>query len=132
MNYFLGPLKKYVDFHTRASRKEYWMFVLITFIISVILSIVTTMLDVAIIYYLFVLAILIPSLAVQARRLHDTNRTGWWILIGLIPVVGWIVLIVFYVFDSTPGDNKYGPNPKGMTSSVPPTSTPPTNPTPAV
>ena len=61
------------------------------------------------IYYL---AVLIPSLAVGVRRLHDTDRSGWWLLLSLIPVIGWIVLIIFFVLDSTPGENQYGPNPK--------------------
>jgi uncharacterized membrane protein YhaH (DUF805 family) len=66
------------------------------------------------------LALLLPSIAVAIRRLHDTSRTGWWILIGLIPIVGWIILIVFYVQDSHP-DNKYGPSPKaGVAPSVGP------------
>jgi uncharacterized membrane protein YhaH (DUF805 family) len=61
---------------------------------------------------IYSLAVLIPSLAVSVRRLHDTNRTGWWIFIGLVPLVGAIILIVFYATDSQPGDNQYGPNPK--------------------
>lgn len=61
---------------------------------------------------LFCLAVLIPSIAVGVRRLHDTGRTGWWLLIGFIPLIGAIVLIVFFVLDSQPGTNAYGPNPK--------------------
>ena len=66
----------------------------------------------AIIPAIYGLGILLPSLAVAVRRLHDTGRAGWWIFIGLIPLVGWIVLIVFYVQDSDAGDNAYGANPK--------------------
>ncbi len=61
---------------------------------------------------IYSLAVLVPSLAVTVRRLHDTDRTGWWLLIGLIPIIGAIVLLVFTLLDSTPGDNKYGANPK--------------------
>ena len=61
---------------------------------------------------LFSLAVLIPSIAVSVRRLHDIDRTGWWVLIGLVPLVGQIVLLVFHVLDSTPGPNRFGPNPK--------------------
>lgn len=61
---------------------------------------------------IFSLAILIPSIAVSVRRLHDIDRTGWWVLISLVPLIGWIVLLVFHVQDSTPGPNRYGPNPK--------------------
>ena len=64
---------------------------------------------------LYSLAILIPSIAVGVRRLHDTGRSGWWLLIGLIPVLGSIVLIVFFVLDSEPGENAYGANPKALT-----------------
>ena len=63
---------------------------------------------------LYALAVLIPGLAVSARRLHDTNRSGWWILTGLVPILGWIALLIFYVEDSRPGANQYGPNPKGV------------------
>jgi uncharacterized membrane protein YhaH (DUF805 family) len=106
-------------FQGRARRKEYWFFVLFNIIVSVILN----FLDRAIGTYdaeagagvlggVYALAVLIPSIAVTVRRLHDTGRSGWWILIGLIPVIGWIVLLVFMLLDSQPGDNQYGPNPK--------------------
>jgi uncharacterized membrane protein YhaH (DUF805 family) len=60
------------------------------------------------------LGVLLPSLAVGFRRLHDTNRSGWWLLLDLIPVIGAIVLLVFFCTDSNPGDNRYGQNPKGL------------------
>jgi uncharacterized membrane protein YhaH (DUF805 family) len=63
---------------------------------------------------LYALAFLLPSIAVAVRRLHDTGRAGWWVLLGFIPIIGWIALIYFYVLDSQPGDNRYGPNPKGV------------------
>ena len=66
------------------------------------------------IYYL---AVLIPNIAVSVRRLHDTNHSGWWLLIGLVPIIGFIVLLVFLVRDSQAGENQYGPNPKGITAS---------------
>lgn len=119
MNWYLTVLKKYAVFSGRAQRKELWMFVLI----SVLISIALTVVDMATGLYnaesgigtlstIYGLAVLIPSIAVGVRRLHDTSRSGWWILISLIPLIGAIVLIVFYCFDSTPGDNQYGPNPK--------------------
>ncbi len=67
---------------------------------------------------IYSLAVIIPTLALSVRRLHDTDRSGWWILIGLVPLIGSIVLLVFYVMDSTPGQNRFGPNPKGATSRV--------------
>ena len=119
MNYYLDVLKKYAVFSGRAARKEYWMFVLWNFIIGVLLGIVVGVIDnvinsqaLTVVSYLYSLAVLIPSLAVFFRRLHDTGRSGWWILIGLIPAIGAIVLIIFMVLDSQPGDNKYGSNPK--------------------
>jgi uncharacterized membrane protein YhaH (DUF805 family) len=65
------------------------------------------------VHVLYNLTVLIPSIAVTVRRLHDTNRTGWWVLIGLIPIIGFIVLLIFTVQDSQKGENQYGPNPKG-------------------
>lgn len=96
------------------------MFVLFNLIFSIIAgaldSVLGTTFDegggiIASVYALFVL---IPGLAVGARRLHDTGKTGWLLLLWLIPVIGWIILLVFFVLDSKPGANKYGPNPKGM------------------
>lgn len=105
--------KKYADFSGRARRSEYWWFVLGQFIVLTVLSVLGRAIDpLMFLYYLAALALIIPSLAVGVRRLHDTGRSGWWILIGLIPLVGAIVLIVFFVQDSNPGDNEYGPNPK--------------------
>jgi uncharacterized membrane protein YhaH (DUF805 family) len=114
-------LRKYADFNGRARRSEYWFFVLFTAIVSVVGSVLDAIFGVRSGAYggtgpiqgLLQLALLVPGLAVGARRLHDTGRSGWWLLIGLIPIVGWIVLIVFFVQDGQP-DNQYGPNPKGQ------------------
>lgn len=113
MNYYIEVLKKYAVFSGRARRKEYWMFVLFNFIISIAISLVTTFIGaLSFLSPLYTLAILIPSIAVGVRRLHDTNRSGWWFLLAFIPVIGAIVLIVFLAQDSQPGENQYGPNPK--------------------
>ena len=119
MNWFLLALKKYAVFAGRSQRSEYWFFVLFYFLIAIVLSIVDTaaglmslQAGIGLFSGLFMLAMFIPSLAVGVRRLHDIGRTGWWILIGLIPFIGWIVLLVFAVQDSQPGTNEYGPNPK--------------------
>lgn len=111
MNYFIGALKKYADFSGRARRKEYWMFVLICTIINIILAV----LGIDIISMIFSLALLVPSISIGARRLHDTGRSGWWQLIYLIPLIGLIVMIVFLVQDSH-DDNDYGVNPKAGVS----------------
>ena len=81
--------------------------------IMIVLAVVTGFLHLRILSTLYALAVLVPSLAVGARRLHDTNRSGWWQLIGLVPIIGLIVLIVFYIQDSEPGQNQYGPDPRG-------------------
>jgi uncharacterized membrane protein YhaH (DUF805 family) len=113
MNYYTSVLKKYAVFSGRASRKEFWMFVLFSAIITIILGILDGVLNLkGILGLVYGLAVLIPSLAVMVRRLHDTNRSGGWVFINLIPLIGAIIVLVFVVSDSTPGDNKYGPNPK--------------------
>lgn len=113
MNWYLDVLKKYVVFSGRARRKEFWMFVLINFLVTIGIAIIEGIIGTGgLVGALYGLAVLLPTLAVAVRRLHDTNRSGWWLLIGLIPLIGIIVLIVFYVQDSDPGDNAYGPNPK--------------------
>ncbi len=117
MNDYLAVLKKYAVFIGRAGRKEFWMFVLVNIIVMVAISIIESVLGLTrngsgVLSGLYSLAVLIPSLAVGVRRLHDTGRSGWYLLIGLIPLIGAIVLIVFYATDGQPGANKYGPNPK--------------------
>lgn len=117
---------KYADFKGRAQRSEFWWWVLAIWIISIALSMVDSALfgtvqtydsgfsmstNTPILSGLFSLAVLIPNLAVGARRLHDTDRSGWWLLIGLIPLIGFIVLIVFFASKGTPGDNRFGPDP---------------------
>ncbi len=123
MNWFLIALKKYATFSGRAQRAEYWYFVLFYILIFIGLSILDGMTGsfsaesgMGFLGGLFSLALLIPSIAVGARRLHDTGRSAWFLLLALIPLVGAIVLLVFTVQDSTPGDNQYGPNPKGISS----------------
>ena len=121
MDWFIGALKKYAVFEGRARRREYWFYVLFWVIIALALNVVDRMLgmynaemSMGALGGLFWLGTLLPSLAVGARRLHDTGRSGWWLLIGLIPLIGAIVLIVFFVLDSQPGVNQYGDNPKGL------------------
>lgn len=112
MNWYLAVLKKYAVFSGRARRTEFWMFVLFNFIIAIVLGGVDVMLGLGFLGALYALATIVPSLAVGARRLHDIGKTGWWQLVGLVPLIGLIILIVFFVMDSNPGDNQYGPNPK--------------------
>jgi uncharacterized membrane protein YhaH (DUF805 family) len=116
-DWYLQALKKYAVFSGRARRKEYWFFVLWYLIITILLGILDGMLGLRIgqagvLQTLYALAVLIPSLAVTVRRLHDTGRTGWWLLIVLIPFIGFIVLLVFMCLEGEPGENKYGASPK--------------------
>ncbi|PLL11753.1 DUF805 domain-containing protein [Tabrizicola sp. TH137] len=99
----------YATFSGRARRSEYWWFVLFNIIVSVVLALV--MGGNSIVNSLWSLAVLLPSLAAGARRLHDIDRTGWWLLIGFIPVIGLIVLIVFLASKGTPGPNRFGSDP---------------------
>ena len=94
---------KYVDFTGRASRSEYWYFILLYFIVAVVASFINQNLP-----FLVMLGFILPLIAVGVRRLHDTNRTGWLYLLGFIPVVGAIILIVFFVQEGTQGPNQYG------------------------
>ena len=121
MHYYTDVLKKYAVFTGRASRKEYWMFTLWNVAIYIVLLFLfeigrggITPMIIAAIYLLYGLGILLPSLGVLVRRLHDTDRSGWWVLIGLVPFLGSLVILIFTVIDSKPGDNIYGPNPKGV------------------
>jgi uncharacterized membrane protein YhaH (DUF805 family) len=113
VNWYLAVLQNYAGFGGRARRMEYWMFVLINLIIGIVLDVLGAWMKVfTIVGLLYGLATLIPALAVSVRRLHDTGRSGWWVLIGLIPIVGTIILIVFLAIEGEQGDNQYGPNPK--------------------
>jgi uncharacterized membrane protein YhaH (DUF805 family) len=123
MEWYLKVLRQYADFTGRARRKEYWMFTLVSFIISVVLAILDGMLGLesnvgafnfGLLVDLYGLAVLLPTLAVGARRLHDIGRSGWWLLLGIIPVIGAIVLIVFFATDGQRQPNAYGPDPKAV------------------
>ena len=122
MNWYLKVLKQYADFSGRARRKEYWMFVLFNMIFAIFAMILDIVLGIAIegvgygpLYGLYALAVLIPGLAVAIRRLHDVGKSGWMILISLIPLIGAIWLLVLMVTDSNSGENEYGQNPKEET-----------------
>jgi uncharacterized membrane protein YhaH (DUF805 family) len=113
-------LSQYATFSGRARRSEFWWFALFYFLVLFVASILDRIVgsgygvaNIGIFYTLAVLALLLPNIAVTIRRLHDTGRSGWWWLIWLVPLVGWIILIVFCVQDSQPGPNHYGESPKG-------------------
>lgn len=113
MEWYLAVLKKYAVFSGRARRKEYWMFFLFNMIIAIVLGFVEGLFGgPGIIGGLYSLAVFIPGIAVSVRRLHDTGRSGWWLLIGLIPVVGIFVLLFFMVQEGKNNENDFGSNPK--------------------
>ncbi len=124
MDWYIGVLQKYTVFTGRARRTEYWMFFLINMIITWGLGIIDSFLgtDVGgdpgygLLSSLYSLGVLLPSIGVMIRRLHDAGKSGWFFWINLIPIIGWIWFFVVLVTDSVPGDNQYGPNPKGIGS----------------
>ena len=117
MSWYFKVLQKYAVFQGRAHRTEYWMYTLVNFIIAVILIILSaktgTSADngVSVLFIIYQLAIFIPTLAVTVRRLHDTDRSGWWILIGFVPIIGGIWLFILMILSGTPGHNRFGPEP---------------------
>ena len=127
MHWMLMPLRRYAEFSGRSRRKEYWMFFLLNLLISLAVwmllaltfiaglseeAMMTVMTPVFILYAIVALALVIPGIAVTIRRLHDTDRSGWTLLLALIPLVGAIVLLVFYCTEGTPGPNRFGADPK--------------------
>lgn len=113
---------RYTDFQGRSRRSEYWwsylgltLIYLAIMIVAGILSAIAPVLGMVgyAAYVIFLLACIIPSIAIGIRRLHDTDRTGWWLLISFVPLIGAIVLLVFFVMEGTQGPNQYGPDPKG-------------------
>ncbi|MFJ2111815.1 MULTISPECIES: DUF805 domain-containing protein [unclassified Streptomyces] len=112
MNWYLHVLKNYAAFSGRARRQEYWMFTLFSVLAALVLAILDTVLGVNFLGNVYSLGILVPTLAVSVRRLHDTGRSGWWLLINLVPLVGWIVFLVFLVLEGEQAPNAHGQNPK--------------------
>ncbi len=119
MFWYILVLKKYAVFSGRSSRKEFWYFSLFNFLIAIVLAVADVMtgtfdaeIGIGLLGGIYAIAVLIPIIAVSVRRLHDTDRSGWLCLISLIPLIGAIVLIVFWAQDSQPGENQYGSNPK--------------------
>jgi|SRR5579871_2933419 len=118
MHWYLEGLRKYAVFKGRARRREFWIFDLINTLVVLALFVIAVFAGKAGFGYLiglpflYSLATIVPSFTSLVRRLHDTNRRGWWWLIGGIPVIGTLILLKFLVTDSDPGENRFGPNPK--------------------
>ncbi len=121
MNYFIECFtKKFCCLDGRARRQEYWMFTLFSILVFLAITAIAAIIPMPavrilglVLYVVWCLAIILPGLGVTVRRLHDTGKSGWWILINLVPF-GNLILLVFMIMDSTPGDNMFGPNPKGV------------------
>ena len=118
MQWYVVVLRRYAKFDGRAHRPEFWWFTLWSFIVSLALSVAELALDVGSewagpLTSVYALLVLVPTLAVGARRLHDIGRTGWWQLLLLIPLVGAIILIVWWARDGQPEPNRWGPKPFG-------------------
>jgi uncharacterized membrane protein YhaH (DUF805 family) len=118
VNWYFEALKKYAVFTGRARRREYWMFELWNPLIMLALFFISFRtvrsggMGLQLLPLLYVLGVALPAFSSTIRRLHDTNRSGWWLLINLVPILGPISLFIFLVENSTPGDNRFGPNPK--------------------
>lgn len=126
MEYFTRALTKYAEFSGRDTRKQYWMFVLFNIIFSICAGILDTILRTnwamgrsGLFGALYSLALIVPGLAAATRRLHDTGKSGWFILLALIPLVGWIILIILLAGDSESSENKYGPKPVEIVATKP-------------
>src|SRR5699024_7886209 len=109
--------ERYADFTGRSRRSEFWWFALFCLLLNIALAIVGEVSDIlgGILSFVIGLGLIVPIIAVAVRRLHDIDRTGWWVLINLIPLIGWIVLLVFFVQRGTPGENRFGPDPLAST-----------------
>mgnify|MGYP006288351715 CR=1 FL=1 len=122
MSWFLAVLRQYATLRGRARRKEYWMYLLVyvgLYILLMLVDALTGTFDLeserGLLSGLFMLGTVVPSIAVAVRRLHDIDRSGWWLLLGLVPLVGQIVLLYFLIQEGDEGDNTYGPDPKAAT-----------------
>lgn len=104
-------LRNYAQFNGRSSRREYWYFILFYYCVVFGFSLLAMAPFGWILLLVFILSMLLPNLAVTVRRLHDIGKNGAWLLIGLVPLFGWVVLVIWLCQEGTPGDNQYGPNP---------------------
>lgn len=120
MDWYFKVLRNYVGFSGRARRKEFWMFILVNLVLTGVLSILDKMLglriakDEGLLTTIYGVLIFLPYWAVQFRRLHDTDRSAWWLLLLLIPIVGWLIILAFNCQNGTPGENRFGADPKAL------------------
>ena len=120
LDWALMPLRRYTDFSGRSRRKEYWSFLLGVVVVTILLTIIEGAVGLSgmiagaygPLTALFFLGIIVPSIAVQVRRFHDQDKSGWWVLIGLVPLLGGLIVLVFMFLEGTRGPNRFGPDPK--------------------
>lgn len=112
VEWYVKCIKQYATFTGRARRTEFWMFALANFLIAILIGLIGFILNTDILSSLYSLLVLVPNIAVAVRRLHDIGKSGWFYLVALIPIIGWIWLLILFCQDSQPGGNEYGPNPK--------------------
>lgn len=108
---------KYADFSGRAPRSEFWYFVLLILLGNIITGLFDRSIGMAILGWLFTIAIILPNIAVSVRRLHDLGRSGWWYLLVFVPVIGWLILLFWFIQPGTSGPNAHGPDPLDNTES---------------
>ena len=106
----------YTKFDGRAARPAFWWWFLFTILVAIGANIIDSIIGIPLLSIVISIGLILPNISVAIRRLHDTDRSGWWILIGFVPLIGFIVLLIFYLEKSNPGDNKYGPDPQGGVS----------------
>ena len=118
IEYYIQAFQKYGQFSGRATRAEYWWFYLVTVAVTILASILDIALSIPSVSLstIYFLVSFIPTISIQIRRLHDVNKSAWYMLLNFVIIIGWIWLLVLNIKDSTPGANKYGPNPKGIES----------------
>ena len=112
MDWYKKVLRSYAVFEGRAQRKEFWMFLLFNVLVTFALHLIdAVMVHVPLLSVIYSIAILVPYIAVGVRRLHDTDRAGWWLLVSFVPIVGWLIVVVLLALEGTRGPNRYGPDP---------------------
>lgn len=120
MHWFTEPvMNHYADFEGRTSRKAFWMFALFHIIFTIVVNIIGSTTGLEILAVIYALGIFLPALAISVRRLHDVNKSGWWVLLSFIPILGFLILLFFYVKPGDAGANQYGSSPNGGGSNGP-------------
>ena len=115
-----SAFRQYATFAGRARRSEFWFFVLFMVLAQAIAGAIDEAATNGVVGGVLSIALLLPSLSVGVRRLHDNGRSGWWILVGLVPVVGWIIMVIWYCQPGETGPNRFGPDPRAGGAALPP------------